>query len=200
VVRPRARPSRESPVDRGDLAGGGWERGSDEERRLIRTFKQLGTLVRIGGPLAPVLGRIGTARRLALRQIVSRPGRLTPEQARFLIQAPHRCDAFYDVLDRLPDEPDPGPLDASAGPIRIVWGSEDRLLPMKGYSERWRRLVPTAEWVVLEGAGHVPMFCDPKRVAELILAVTTASIRTRAAAKTSPSSRPTADLAPVDGL
>jgi pimeloyl-ACP methyl ester carboxylesterase len=170
--------------------GGGWERGSAEERRLVRTFKRMGKLVRVGGPLAPLLGRLGVARRLALRQIVAHPERLTPEQASFLIRAPHQCDAFYDVLQRLPDEPDPGPLDAAAGPIRIVWGSEDRLLPMRGYSERWRRLAPKAEWVVIEGAGHVPMYCDPTRVAELILEMTGASRPRAATARTSTIPRP----------
>ena len=165
--------------------GGGWERGSAEERRLVRTFKRMGKLVRVGGPLAPVLGRLGVARRLALRQIVAHPERLTPEQASFLLRAPHQCDAFYEVLQRLPDEPDPGPLDAAAGPIRIVWGSEDRLLPMQGYSERWRRLAPKAEWVVIEGAGHVPMYCDPTRVAELILEMTGASRPRSASARPS---------------
>ena len=154
--------------------GGGWEKGSDEERRLIRTFRQMGRLVRFGGPLAPVLGHLGIAKRLALRQIVSRPGQLTAKQAAFLMRAPHRCQVFDDVLRRLPHEPEPLPLDASAGPLRVVWGSEDRLLPLRGYSERWRRLLPTAEWVILEGAGHVPMYDAPARIAELILDVTTA--------------------------
>jgi pimeloyl-ACP methyl ester carboxylesterase len=160
--------------------GGGWEKGSNEERRLIRTFRQMGLLVRLGSPLATVLGHLGIAKRLALRQIVSRPGQLTAEQAAFLMRAPQRCQAFYDVLRRLPHEPEPLPLDASAGPLRVVWGSEDRLLPLRGYSERWRRLLPAAEWVILEGAGHVPMYDDPARVAELILDVTTAG---RAASK-----------------
>jgi pimeloyl-ACP methyl ester carboxylesterase len=166
--------------------GGGWERGSAEERRLVRTFKQVGRLVRIGAPLAAVLGQIGVARRLALRQIVSRPGQLTAEQASFLMRAPHRCEAFYDVLRRLPEEPDPDPIDASAGPIRIVWGSEDRLLPLKGYSERWRRLAPTAEWVVLEGAGHVPMYDDPSNVAEVILEVTAPASQKRVSSSRAP--------------
>ncbi|HTB76221.1 MAG TPA: alpha/beta hydrolase [Polyangiaceae bacterium] len=155
--------------------GGGWERGSEEEKRLLRTFRKLGRLLRLGGPLAPVLGHIGAARRFGLHQIVSRPDRLTPEQASFLMRAPYRCDTFYDVLRRLPHEPDPRRVDAAAGRIRIVWGSEDRLLPLKGYSERWRRLLPNAEWVVLEGAGHVPMYDDPARVAALILEVTTSA-------------------------
>jgi pimeloyl-ACP methyl ester carboxylesterase len=154
--------------------GGGWERGSVEEQRLIRTFHQMGRLVRLGGPFASILGHIGLARRFALRQVVARPGDLTPEQAAFLMRAPHRCEAFYDVLRRLPEEPEPGLVDHSAGPMRIVWGSEDRLLPMRGYSGRWRRLLPAAEWIVLEGAGHVPMYDDPERIAELILEVTAA--------------------------
>jgi pimeloyl-ACP methyl ester carboxylesterase len=66
--------------------------------------------------------------------------------------------------------------------MRVLWGSHDALLPMRGYSERWRRLLPGAEWVVLEGAGHVPMYDDPQRVAELILEVTTAP-RAASAAK-----------------
>jgi pimeloyl-ACP methyl ester carboxylesterase len=47
--------------------GGGWERGSAEEARLIRTFQQMGRLVRLGGPFASVLGHIGLARRTAPR-------------------------------------------------------------------------------------------------------------------------------------
>jgi pimeloyl-ACP methyl ester carboxylesterase len=154
--------------------GGGWECGSVEERRLLRTFMRMGTLVRLGGPFAPLLSRIGIARRLALRQVVSRPGNLTPEEATFLIRAPSRCATFYDVLRRLPNEPAPAPMSASSCRMRIVWGSEDELLPMRGYSERWRRLLPGAEWVILEGAGHIPMYDDPDRIAELILDVTTA--------------------------
>ncbi len=163
--------------------GGGWERGSVEERRLLATFKQMGRLVRLGGPFAPILGRIGLAKRIALRQIVSRPHQLTAEQASFLIRAPHRCDTFHDVLRRLPHEPEPGRVDASAGPIRVVWGSEDRLLPMRGYSERWRRLLPHAEWIVLEGAGHVPMYDDPGAITDLILEFTAAASRAEAARK-----------------
>jgi pimeloyl-ACP methyl ester carboxylesterase len=46
-------------------------------------------------------------------------------------------------------------------------------LPIRGYSELWRRVLPYAEWVELDGAGHVPMYDDPEAVAQAILDVTT---------------------------
>ena len=64
-------------------------------------------------------------------------------------------------------------MDASAGPMRIVWGSEDRLLPMRGYSERWRRLLPTPSGSSSRAQGTCRCSTTPTRVAELILEVTT---------------------------
>ncbi|HEX6244909.1 MAG TPA: alpha/beta fold hydrolase, partial [Polyangiales bacterium] len=41
--------------------------------------------------------------------------------------------------------------------------------PNVGYSERWRRMLPGADWVELPNAGHVPMFDAPDAVADSIL-------------------------------
>jgi len=61
------------------------------------------------------------------------------------------------------------PLDPAPCPVTFVWGTDDRLLPMRGNSEHWRRTVPAARWVVLPGAGHIPMYDAPTAVAEAIL-------------------------------
>jgi len=153
--------------------GGGWEPGSAEHHRLKGVFKRFRRLLRVGGPLAPFVSRFGTSRRLALADIVAYPERLTEAEARLLIEAPWRCDAFDAVLDALSREPPPEPLHDHAFPIRLVWGTNDRLLPIRGYSEHWRRVLPKAEWVELEGAGHVPMYDDPDAVVRAILDVTT---------------------------
>jgi pimeloyl-ACP methyl ester carboxylesterase len=47
-----------------------------------------------------------------------------------------------------------------------------RIIPLEGYSPRLRRLVPSAEFVRLEGLGHVPMSDDPEGVVRTILEVT----------------------------
>jgi len=47
----------------------------------------------------------------------------------------------------------------------------DRLLPVQHLSERFHRLLPDADWVEIEGAGHLPQIDHPERVAELVLEV-----------------------------
>jgi pimeloyl-ACP methyl ester carboxylesterase len=151
---------------------GGWESDSHEERRIQKTFKRMKRLLHIGGPLASILSRTRASRRMALRDVVAYPERLTPAQATLLMRAPWKCDVYNDVIDGIPHEPLPDLLHPNPCPMRLVWGTEDQILPIRGYSERWRRLIPGAEWVELEGLGHVPMFDDPDKVARSILDVT----------------------------
>jgi len=58
-------------------------------------------------------------------------------------------------------------------PVRIVWGSADRLLPWPAAAERYRReWLPHADWVVLDGVGHAPQLDVPLETAQLILGFT----------------------------
>ena len=58
-------------------------------------------------------------------------------------------------------------------PVRIVWGTEDRLLPWPSSAARYRRdWLPQADWVVLDGLGHCPQLDVPFEAGELILGVT----------------------------
>jgi pimeloyl-ACP methyl ester carboxylesterase len=41
-----------------------------------------------------------------------------------------------------------------------------------GHYAKMRRLLPDAEYVALEGLGHLPMWDDPEQVARTILEVT----------------------------
>jgi pimeloyl-ACP methyl ester carboxylesterase len=55
-------------------------------------------------------------------------------------------------------------------PVRIVWGTEDRLLRWPSAAARYRSdWFPHADWVVLEGVGHAPQLDVPLETAELIL-------------------------------
>ena len=60
------------------------------------------------------------------------------------------------------------PLQAPTCPTRIVWGTEDKLLPWPRAAERYRTLLAHADWVVLDGVGHCPQVDVPLECAELI--------------------------------
>ena len=66
-------------------------------------------------------------------------------------------------------------LDAEriACPVRIVWGTADRLLPWPSAAARYRTdWLPHADWVELEGIGHCPQLDVPVEAAQLILGFT----------------------------
>ncbi len=58
-------------------------------------------------------------------------------------------------------------------PVRIVWGSEDRLLPWPSAAARYRQdWLPNADWVVLDDVGHAPQLDVPIETAEMVLGFT----------------------------
>ena len=66
-------------------------------------------------------------------------------------------------------------LDAQniACPVRIVWGTADRLLPWPSAAARFRhQWLPHADWVELDDVGHCPPLDVPLETAQLILGFT----------------------------
>ena len=57
-------------------------------------------------------------------------------------------------------------------PVRIAWGSQDRVFRWPSCYERWAQLTPNAELFRMEGVGHIPMWDDPDLTAKTILDVT----------------------------
>ena len=155
---------------------GGWKFKSPEQRRLLNKFKRTRALLRVAGPFASLIARGALGRRIALGDMMHRPERLTPSEATLLIQAPWRCAVYEDVLRVLPDEPVARLLHPPPCPMRIVWGVEDRVLRLRGYSEQWIESLPGVDFVRLHGAGHVPMYDDPTRLANAILEVTAQAV------------------------
>jgi pimeloyl-ACP methyl ester carboxylesterase len=52
-------------------------------------------------------------------------------------------------------------------PVKIVWGRQDRILPV-AFLDEYRRLLPEAEIHVVEGAGHLPHAEKPEEFVELV--------------------------------
>lgn len=63
----------------------------------------------------------------------------------------------------------PGEMDC---PVLLVWGAEDRILPL-AEARTLAASLPDARLVVLDGVGHCPMFEAPKAFNDAVLAFTT---------------------------
>ncbi len=67
-----------------------------------------------------------------------------------LVESIYRGD---DMLD--------GKLSAIKQPVLLVWGREDGLTPLAREGEKFKRELPTAQWVVYDQCGHVPQVEKP---------------------------------------
>ena len=61
-----------------------------------------------------------------------------------------------------------GKLSAVKQPTLIIWGKNDGLLPLAREGEKYRKELPSAQFVVFEQSGHVPQV---ERAAEFNAAV-----------------------------
>ncbi len=150
---------------------GGWDHGN---RRALRAYWDLilsQKALELAGPLAERFAARPGLRKLALANLVSDPAAVPAGLAAALIRGAGECPAALPLLAQTRREgyPNVGRIEC---PVRIVWGSNDRLLPVKKLSERFRRMIPDADWAEIEGGGHLPQIDHPARTGELILEIT----------------------------
>lgn len=153
--------------------GGGWDPGSAAEAKVVKFFGRMKRQLPFAAPRARALTSRPRLRKLVMRDMLVHGDRLTPRQAASALEDAASCAIFEDFIAAAQAD---GPPRAYANidvPVRIVWGAKDRVLPI-AQMDRFRRLLPDAEFVIVEGVGHVPMADDPDRIVAEIRAGTAA--------------------------
>ncbi len=80
------------------------------------------------------------------------------------------CAAVFPLLDYAREHGWSLDAEAIGCPVRIVWGTADRLLRLPEAAVRYREeWLPQADFIELEGIGHCPQLDVPAETAELIL-------------------------------
>jgi pimeloyl-ACP methyl ester carboxylesterase len=103
---------------------------------------------------------------------VAQPQRVSAETLATYIRASGQSPVVAPLLRVLNRRPvDPLPADREY-PVRLIWGTRDRVLAFQHFGQPMLDRLPGAGLVRLDGVGHVPMSDNPARVAELILEVT----------------------------
>ena len=112
----------------------------------------------------------GTIRR-ALEASCHDASRVTPElveayRRRLLVEGLE--DAYFGFLAPLDEPPPPGALEAIAPPVLIVWGDDDRVIPLDRATAHLPRL-RRSRLAVLERCGHLPMEESPEAFLDELL-------------------------------
>jgi pimeloyl-ACP methyl ester carboxylesterase len=155
---------------------GGWAPGDESYRRTLQAQKETIELMRQTAPRADAMLATREGRRRATSAVVESfehiPVELIAHQMLGVAAAPAALVLIEQALrERWAIEPE-----RITCPVRIVWGTEDRLLPWPVAAVRFRdEWLPHADWVVLDGVGHCPQLDVPLEAAELILGFTAAS-------------------------
>ena len=147
---------------------GGWDVGSREEKRLKGLFTRNHAITQRTLPYMEKLVARPRLRRMVLGQVMSRGDRVTPSEALAIVQGAADCEIYFDLMEAILRDGPPREFAGVECPVLLVWGSKDRVLPVKRYSARMRQLVPSARWVDLPGLGHCPMGDDPELVSRTI--------------------------------
>jgi pimeloyl-ACP methyl ester carboxylesterase len=150
--------------------GGGWHPGDPLLAEISAFFDRTHELVRHAGPYAASIASTRQGRRTVTEYMTVNFEHLSPELVARIVQATAGCEQAPAMMAYAASTDWAlGPIEC---PVRIVWGTEDRLLPWPAAAARYRRALPQADWVLLDGVGHCPQLDVPLEAVELILGFT----------------------------
>lgn len=152
---------------------GGWAVGDESYREVLAFFADMQDLVKTAAPHAEAILATPEGRRRSTQFMVSRHEHIPVALLAHLMRGAAACDGALPLIEHALREG--WSLDASrvACPVRIVWGTDDRILAWPATAERFRvDWLPHADWVELDGVGHCPQLDVPLETAQLILGMT----------------------------
>jgi pimeloyl-ACP methyl ester carboxylesterase len=149
---------------------GSWRTAADLARLLVMFRMAHGVM---SSPRLARLTSIPLVRRASLRRMMAHPDRVPEDEMIELVADFEQCPMFAALatgsarLHRFEN------LDIAHCPVHIAWAQRDRLIPYRRFGHPMRAVVPGAQFSLLPGVGHVPMYDDPRLIARIILELTT---------------------------
>ncbi len=153
---------------------GGWAAGDTLLPEVLGLQARLHEQARATAPHAEAIVATAEGRRRATQLVVSSCEHIPPELIAHQMLAVASAAGAPALIEHGLRE-GYGELDAQAiaCPVRIVWGTGDRLLPWPSAAARFRHeWLAHADWVELDGVGHSPQLDVPLEAAQLILGFT----------------------------
>ena len=149
---------------------GGWAPGDESYERLIGMQRSLVLATRVVAPHADALLATPEGRRRATELLVTNYEHIPAELLVHQTHAVAACEGVVPMNEYVKHEGYELDAERIACPVRVVWGTEDKLLHWPTSAVRYRDdWLPHADWVVLEGVGHCPQLDVPGETARLIV-------------------------------
>jgi pimeloyl-ACP methyl ester carboxylesterase len=150
---------------------GGWADGDPMVEERLDYFSTMRQLVQGAAPYADQIVSTLDGRRRATEYTTASFEHIPAELLAHQIRGAAGCDGAEALIARAREAGYPLDAERISCPLRIVWGTEDRLLPWPQAAVRYQALLE-AEWIELPGVGHCPQLDSPAETAELILRFT----------------------------
>jgi pimeloyl-ACP methyl ester carboxylesterase len=152
---------------------GGWAPGDESFEDTLAFFSTMRDLLQAAAPHAEEIVSSPEGRRRATEFISMSFEHIPVELLAHQIRGAAACEAATALIEYAAREGwnlDAEKIDC---PVRVVWGSADRILAWPATAARFRdEWLPQADWVELDGVGHCPQLDVPVEAAALILGFT----------------------------
>ena len=152
---------------------GGWSEGDDSNRRTVAYFRTMRDLVKAAAPHAEAIAATPDGRRRATLYTATNYEHIPSGLIAHQIRGAAACSGAEPMLDHALREGWHLDAERVTCPVRVVWGTDDRLLPWPSAAARFRHdWLPHADWVELAGVGHCPQLDVPLETSQLITGFT----------------------------
>jgi pimeloyl-ACP methyl ester carboxylesterase len=152
---------------------GGWAPGDDSYKEVLHNSQAMQEALRKAAPHLDRMLASDAGKRRAAQLVAVNVEHLPTELLAHQMLGAARCAAVSPLVEHALAAGWTLDAEQIACPVRIVWGTEDRLVPWPRaaarYSSDW---LPQADWVLLDGVGHCPQLDVPLETAQLILGFT----------------------------
>jgi pimeloyl-ACP methyl ester carboxylesterase len=148
---------------------GGWAEGDATFPKTLESFRTMQGLLKNAAPHADAIAATPAGRRQSTLYITTNYKHIPAELIAHQIRGAANCTGALQMIDYALEsgyELDTGRIQC---PVRIVWGTADKLLEWPAAAARFRQEIGHADWVELDGIGHCPQLDVPLETAELIL-------------------------------
>jgi pimeloyl-ACP methyl ester carboxylesterase len=151
---------------------GGWAPGDVSYENLLRARWELHIQAKAAAASTEAFVATTQGRRRATQLITTNFEHIPADLIAHQMLGIASCKAAAPLIENAPS--DGWTLDAEniTCPVRIVWGTADKLLSWPQTAARYRNELPHADWVLLDGIGHCPQLDVPVEAAQLILGFT----------------------------